>query len=236
MRVLILGGTAEARELAARLAGRADVLTSLAGAVSDPVLPRGEVRIGAIGAVDGLASLLTSWSADVLVDATHPFAAGITGNAVAAAAATPVPLIVLRRPPWQGVGWQHAADVQAAAAAVRALPPGLVFLTTGRRDLAAFAGDDHEFLIRSIEPPTGPLPARATLLQDRGPYTVEAEMAVMARASVLVTKNSGGVMTAAKLVAAERLGMPVLMVDRPPLPPGVQAVADVAAVLRRLRL
>jgi precorrin-6A/cobalt-precorrin-6A reductase len=234
MRILILGGTGEARDLAASLAAAgADVISSLAGRVRDPRLPEGAVRIGGFGGAQGLAAYLRAERITRVVDATHPFAAGITVNAARAALDTGVPLLVLRRPAWTAdPSWETAPDVGAAALAVARWPGESVFLTTGRRDLAAFASDDrHQFLVRTVDPPDGPVPPRMTLILDRGPYTVASESALIRdhRVGLLVTKNSGGPMTAAKLTAARELGVGVLMVARPPLPPGVASVETVAA-------
>lgn len=237
MRILILGGTGEARELAAALvAAGTDVLSSLAGRVRDPRLPAGPVRIGGFGGADGLAAFLIAEDITALVDATHPFASGITANAARAATQARVPLLVLRRPEWDAdPAWRAVADIHAAAAAVRDWPGDEVFLTTGRRDLAAFAGDDaHSFLVRTVDPPDGPVPARMTLVMDRGPYTVEGETALMREHGVglLVTKNSGGPMTAAKLQAARELGVQVVIVQRPSLPEGTVVVATVPEAVR----
>lgn len=242
MRILILGGTGEARELAAELtAAGIDVVSSLAGRVRQPRLPAGPVRIGGFGGAAGLAGYLGAEAITVIVDATHPFAAAITGNATEAAAAVGVPLLVLRRPPWvTDPSWQTVPDIAAAAAAVRAWPGESVFLTTGRRDLGVFAADGgHRFLVRAVDPPDpeGPAPPRMTLLLDRGPYTVEGESALMREHGVglLVTKNSGGPMTAAKLQAARELAVQVVVVERPPLPPGSSVVATVAAAVAWVR-
>lgn len=239
MRILILGGTGEARELAAELvAAGADVLSSLAGRVRDPRLPDGPVRVGGFGGADGLTAFLRDEGVTHLIDATHPFAASITANAALAAADARVPWLVLRRPAWQtDPSWEPAEDITAAAAAVRAWPGEGVFLTTGRRDLDAFAADDgHRFLVRAVDPPDGPLPQHMTLVLDRGPYTVGRESALMRqhRIGLLVTKNSGGPMTAAKLAAARDLGVQVVMVRRPPLPPGAAVVTAVPEALRWL--
>jgi precorrin-6A/cobalt-precorrin-6A reductase len=237
VRILILGGTGEARELAAELvAARVDVLSSRAGRGRQPRLPDGPVRVGGFGGADGLAAFLRAEGITGVVDATHPFAGAITANAAQAAAQACVPLLVLRRPEWDTAPtWQPFADIRAAAAAVRSWPGESVFLTTGRRDLDAFAPDDrHRFLVRTVDPPDGPVPPRMTLVLDRGPYTAQGESALMRDHGVglLVTKNSGGPMTAAKLQAAEDLGVQVFMVQRPPLPPGSLAVATVAEAVR----
>jgi len=242
MRVLILGGTGEARALAAELAARpgVEVTSSLAGRVRDPALPAGEIRIGGFGGVAGLTAYLAEQSVDALVDATHPFAATISAHAVSAADATGVPLVVLRRPGWSaapGDRWTRVPDIVAAAASAGALPAGCLFLTTGRRDLAEFAADGtHDYLVRTVEPPDGATPPRMTLLLGRGPYTLDGEAGLMGEHGVtaLVTKDSGGELTSAKLAAARDRGIGVIMVDRPPLPAGVTAVPTVAAVLDRL--
>jgi precorrin-6A/cobalt-precorrin-6A reductase len=237
VRILILGGTSEARELAAELvAAGVDVLSSLAGRVRQPRLPDGPVRIGGFGGPEGLAAFLRAERITAVIDATHPFAGAITANAAQAATQAGVPLLVLRRPEWEvAPSWRLVADIGAAAAAVRAWPGESVFLTTGRRDLDVFAADHrHRFLVRAVDPPDGVVPPRMTLVLDRGPYTVDGESALMREHGVglLVTKNSGGPMTAAKLEAARDLGVQVLMVRRPPLPEGSVAVTTVAEAVR----
>lgn len=239
MRILILGGTGEGRELAAALvADGSDVISSLAGRVRQPRLPDGPVRVGGFGGPDGLAAFLRDERITHLVDATHPFAATITANAALAAAGAGVPRIVLRRPGWAAdPSWTSVADIREAAEAVARWPGDGVFLTTGRRDLDAFAADDrHQFLVRTVDPPDGRVPPRMTLLLDRGPYTVDSESALMRehRIGLLVTKNSGGPMTAAKLRAARDLGAGVVMVRRPPLPPGSAVAATVQEVVHWL--
>ena len=237
MRILILGGTGEARELAAELvAAGVDVLSSLAGRVRQPRLPDGPVRVGGFGGPAGLAEFLRAERITAVIDATHPFAGAITASAAQGAALAGVPLLVLRRPEWQAASsWDLVADIGAAAAAVRAWPGESVFLTTGRRDLGVFGADDrHRFLVRAVDPPDGPVPPRMTLVLDRGPYTVQGESALMREHGVglLVTKNSGGPMTVAKLDAARDLGVRVVMVRRPPLPEGSMAVTTVAEAVR----
>ncbi|WP_460605122.1 cobalt-precorrin-6A reductase [Jatrophihabitans fulvus] len=241
MRILVLGGTGEARALAARLvADGVPVTSSLAGRVTNPALPVGEVRIGGFGGADGLATYLRENSPDAVVDATHPFAATITANAARACAATGTPLVVLRRPGWTerpGDDWRRVPTVVDAAAVARDSGPGTVFLTTGRRDLAAFAADaDHDYVVRTVDPPDVAMPPRTTLLLDRGPYDLDGERALMRAHGVrlLVTKDSGGALTVAKLDAARELGVPVVVVDRPPPPDGVEVVASVDAALSAL--
>ncbi|MGY0232318.1 cobalt-precorrin-6A reductase [Longispora urticae] len=231
-RVLVLGGTGEARRLAEALVGRVHVVSSLAGRVSEPRLPPGEVRIGGFGGPEGLAAWLRGARIDAVVDATHPFAAVISRSAATATAEVGVPLLALRRPGWtEGPGddWRRVPSLAAAADALRATPDVRVFLTTGRKDLAAFADLPHRFLLRSVDPPEDPVPARLTVVLDRGPFTVAGELALLRGYAVdlLVTKDSGGDQTAAKLTAARELGIPVLMVDRPAAP-GTAAVGTVA--------
>ena len=236
MRVLLLGGTGEARALAAALqATPVQVISSLAGRVSNPALPVGAVRVGGFGGVEGLAAYLREQRIDAVVDATHPFAATMSAHAAAAAASQRVPLLALRRPGWTTrPNWTRVASISAAAAVVLRAPARVVFLTTGKRDLAVFAGDSrHHFLIRVVDPPGTELPAQHTVLLDRGPYTLERELALLREHQVglLVTKDSGGPLTVAKLDAAERLGVAVIVVDRPPLPEAVASVATVAEAL-----
>ncbi|MFJ4093391.1 cobalt-precorrin-6A reductase [Kitasatospora sp. NPDC089913] len=239
--LLILGGTTEARALAAALDGRTGlrVTSSLAGRVARPRLPAGEVRIGGFGGADGLAAWLRAERVDAVVDATHPFAAVMSGNAAAAAAATGVPLLALRRPGWAAVpgdDWHRVPSLDAAAALLPALGRR-VLLTSGRQGIAAFAHlNGLHFVARSVDPPEPPLPAALDVLLDRGPFTLDGERAVLRehRIDVVVTKDSGGAATAPKLTAARELGLPVVVVDRPPLPAGVPVAANVPEALERL--
>lgn len=226
MKVLLLGGTGEARSLAGRLAGH-EVVTSLAGRVADPRLPDSEVRIGGFGGAEGLAAWLRERGIEALVDATHPYAARITANAHAAAAAAGVPALILDRPSWPAdPSWSGAASAEAAAAAIRA--GARVFLTIGRQHVGAFAEVDAWFLVRSIDPPEGALPARHDLVLARGPFEYDEELALLRehRIDTLVTKNSGGPATVAKLDAARALGVRIIVIDRPPLPLGALVVEN----------
>ncbi|MEV0903164.1 cobalt-precorrin-6A reductase [Actinoplanes sp. NPDC049802] len=236
-RILLLGGTTEARRLAGLLAGDHTVITSLAGRTSDPLRPAGDLRIGGFGGVDGLAGYLRDAAIDVVVDATHPFAATMSGHAAGACAAVGVPLLAVRRPGWTagpGDQWHRVASLPAAAGLLPRLGRR-VFLTTGRQGIAAFAGlDECWFLARSVEPPTGVTPRNLQVLLDRGPFAVpgERELMLRHRIGVLVTKDSGG--SRAKLVAAGELGVPVIVVDRPPVPdvPAVPTAEDAVIWLR----
>lgn len=240
--VLVLGGTTEGRAAAAALAARPGVrvVSSLAGAVRAPLLPEGEVRVGGFGGPAGLAAYLRDEGVTGVLDATHPFAAGITANAATACAAAGVGLVVLRRPGWTagpGDRWHRVSSVAEAAAMLPGLlpgPDGRVLLTTGRGGLDRFAGVDAAFWIRAVDPPDPPLPARHRLLLQRGPFDPVGERALFdrVRPHVLVTKDSGGDATAPKLAVARERGVPVVVVDRPPLPDGVARAGSVdAAVL-----
>lgn len=225
MNVLILGGTSEARALARILHAdsRFDIVTSLAGRVRDPLLPVGPARIGGFGGPGGLASWLRENGVDALVDATHPFASAMSSNARAAAAETGLPLIRLERRAWEPTPadrWTVAGSLDEAAEIVGPTARR-VFLTIGRQGVGRFAHlTDPWFLVRSIDPPSSALPPRHEVLLARGPFTVDDETSLMRERliEVLVTKNSGGAMTEAKLVAARSLGIPVVMIDRPPRP------------------
>jgi precorrin-6A/cobalt-precorrin-6A reductase len=231
--VLLLGGTGEARALAAGLVDAGvEVVSSLAGRLADPLLPVGAVRTGGFGGVPGLTDWLREHTPTAVVDATHPFAAGMTANAAAACAATGTRLLRLQRPGWTpgpGDDWTFVDDLAQAATTVR----GTAFLTTGRQGVGAFAGLPGRVLVRCVDPPTDPLPAGATLLLARGPFSVADELALMQEhaVDVVVSKDSGGPMTAAKLVAARQLGIPVVLVRRPPLPAGVAVVPTVEEAL-----
>jgi precorrin-6A/cobalt-precorrin-6A reductase len=240
MNILILGGTSEARELAARLVGLGQqVTTSLAGRTSSPLLPAGELRVGKFGGIPGLVGYLTARRFDRLVDATHPYAGLISINAVAAAKATGIPLVRCMRPAWPepaGAGWRHVATIEAAA---QALPPGATALiTTGHEGLEAFLErNDCSLLVRLIEPPARPLPRFARLLLGRPPYGLAEERALFTREGIthLVTKNSGGAQTAAKLEAARLSGAEVIMVARPVYGPAIE-VGTVEAAIGALKL
>ncbi|CAM2916341.1 precorrin-6A reductase [Mycobacterium intermedium] len=230
MRVLLLGGTAEARALAAQLHPRVDIVSSLAGRVPEPALPVGPVRIGGFGGTDGLRQWLRDEHIDAVVDATHPFAATMTAHAAQVCDELRLPHVVLARPPWDpGDAIEVASDVEAAETVER---QGYqrVFLTTGRSGVHVFLNSDAWFLIRAVTAPDpATLPRRHQLILSRGPYHYDGELQLLKehRIDAVVTKNSGGDMTRAKLDAAAALGVSVIMVARPPLPPGVQTVDTV---------
>jgi precorrin-6A/cobalt-precorrin-6A reductase len=227
MNILILGGTGDARDLAARLVALGHrVTTSLAGRTREPILPAGELRVGKFGGVPGLVGYLKAMRFDRLVDATHPYAGLISINAVAAAQQTGIPLVRFMRPAWvepEGAHWRHVPDLEAAAAA---LPSGAtVLVTSGHEGLEQLLErDDCRFVVRLIEPPDEDLPRHARLVIARPPYALEAERTLFTREGIthLVTKNSGGSQTEAKLEAAHLTGVEVIMVDRPAYGPATE--------------
>lgn len=235
--ILLLGGTAEARALAARLDDAGVALTSsLAGRVARPRLPVGETRIGGFGGVEGLRSYLRDERVRAVVDATHPFATGISANAAAACDAEGVPLLRLARPGWSehpdAARW-HWVDSHADAAAMTVGLGSRPFLSIGRQGLAPFVEPlrDVPAIVRVVDEPEVELPPAWTLLHSRGPYDLESERALLAEhgVDVVVTKDSGGSHTVAKLDAAGERGAAVVVVRRPPAPPGVETVSDVGS-------
>jgi precorrin-6A/cobalt-precorrin-6A reductase len=233
MTILVLGGTAEARALAGLLVvDRVDVLSSLAGRVSRPALPLGRVRVGGFGGVDGLATFLVEHRVSAVVDATHPFAATISGNAARACGQTGTPLLRLARPGWADhpdAGRWTWVDGVAEALGVPGERP---VLTTGRQSLAAFLPwANRAVLARVVDPPELELPSAWRVVRSRGPYDLAGECALLSdhRADLLVTKDSGGTHTAAKLDAARELDVPVVVIARPTPPAGVHSVPDVDA-------
>lgn len=233
MRVLILGGTAEARSLAEALHDRAiPVISSLAGRVSRPRLPVGEVRIGGFGGAAGLAEFIRSDRITRVIDASHPFATTMTRHGVQAAAATGTPFVRYARPGWRAHPladrwtWVDSYDEARAAADLLGSRP---FLTTGRQTLPHFTQPwaGREVLARLVEPLEQDPPPGWRILLDRGPYDVAGEESLLRehRIDVLLTKDSGGSYTAAKLDAAARVGVPVVVVARPQIPSGAREVA-----------
>jgi precorrin-6A/cobalt-precorrin-6A reductase len=240
-RVLILGGTAEATELAAQAAQLEEfqIISSLAGRTQRPTLPTGAVRVGGFGGPSGLVDYLQANAIDLLVDATHPFAAQISHHAAAAAAACQIPRLLLVRPVWEPEPDDRWVEVPSIAAATEVLPKlaQRVFLTIGRQELAAFAALPLWFLMRMIDlPQPGTAVPPGLLLLERGPFALAAEQDLLTQHQIdtIVSKNSGGSATYAKIVAARNLGLPVVMVQRSPLPPGEQVatIADAIAWLQ----
>jgi precorrin-6A/cobalt-precorrin-6A reductase len=240
-RILILGGTLEARRLAQRLRGRADVTItlSLAGRTASPAAQPVPVRVGGFGGAEGLAAYLRAERIAALIDATHPYAATISANAARAAAAAGVRLLALRRPPWQPTARDRWTEVADIAGAVRALGPAprRVFLALGRKELRGFAtAPQHHYLVRSVDPVDPPLPVpHAIYLVVRGPFaeTAERELLLAHGIDAIVSKNSGGEATYGKIAAARALGIEVIVLRRPQLPavPSVASVDEAAAWL-----
>jgi precorrin-6A/cobalt-precorrin-6A reductase len=227
-RVLILGGTGEARELALLLMNEGhDVITSLAGRTSSPLLPAGRVRVGGFGGPEGLARFIREESIEVIADATHPFAAQISAHAFAAARICHIRYVRLERPAWQaeeGVAWTSVKNASEAAAMVP--PDARVLLTIGRKEVSPFVErQDLSGVIRMIEPPEHPLPARWKLMLARPPFTPDQERTLMQThgIGVLVTKNAGGEIMASKLHTARELKVCVVMIERPQKPPAETA-------------
>lgn len=238
-RLLILGGTGDAIEVAARAAQIADieVISSLAGRTKQPLTPKtGTVRIGGFGGAAGLAEFLRCSPIDFLIDATHPFAAQISANAAVAATECHVPHLMLVRPAWEAVEGDRWIEVASHSEAARALSghSRRVFLTIGRQELAEFAGlEDVWCLMRAIDPPAPntPIP-HGELLLARGPFSLadERELLLQYQIDTIVSKNSGGAATYPKIIAARELNIPVVMVQRTPIP-NVERVADVAGAI-----
>ena len=234
MSLLLLGGTAEARELAGILNGEGvSVVTSLAGDVAAPRLPDGQVRIGGFGGQAGLVTYLREHETTAVVDATHPFAEQITAHVAAACAEVGCPLVRLSRPSWsvraEAADW-HWVGSLAQARTVARQRGSRVFLAVGRKSLGEFAEwTDRYVLVRVVDPPGFAVPGSWEVLRARGPFGVDAERDLMRgrRIDVLVTKDSGGP-TDAKLDAARSLGVQVVILSRPPLPEGIGVVGSVA--------
>lgn len=238
--IVVFGGTTEATALVTALAPRVgtdiDLEVSFAGRTAAPTAPAGRVRIGGFGGTDGLVDHLRANGVRAVVDALHPFASVMPFHLADACAQLDVPLLKLQRAAWAPVAgdhWIEVGDMTDAATAVTALAPDRVLLTIGRQELDPFrpiAGPS--FVVRSIEPPDLAGAWSASALLDRGPFTVEGELDLLRAEAidVLVTKNSGGAATASKLAATRELGLPVVMVERPPMPPA-ERVESVDAAL-----
>ncbi len=237
-KILILGGTAEAREIASRLIQDGhDVTSSLAGVTSKPLLPEGKIRVGGFGGAEGLRAYLSQEQIEVLVDATHPYAAIISYSAFVAIENSTTVLLRFERPAWKSVAgdrWISATSLTEAAAQ---LPPhAKAFTTTGRKELAAFLNrQDLSGVIRTVEPLAEILPPRWRLILDRPPHSFENELALFKQENFthIITKNAGSSSTRAKLDAARELCLPVVMIKRP-FKPECETFTDVAALIKRL--
>jgi precorrin-6A/cobalt-precorrin-6A reductase len=237
-RILILGGTTEARQLAERLAkrgGRA-VTVSLAGRVKEIVPHPVPVRVGGFGGIDGLAAYLENEGVDLLIDATHPFADQMSRHAVAASIKAGVPLLALRRPAWTRVAGDRWTEVESIDAAKAALGDAgrRVFLALGRQEIDGFGwAPGHFYLVRSIEPITDRTLDDAVYVEARGPFREADERALMAahRIDTVIARNSGGAAGYGKIAAARALGVEVILIGRPVLPeaPTVATVDEAMA-------
>jgi precorrin-6A/cobalt-precorrin-6A reductase len=234
-RALILGGIADASLLAAEIARAGiDAIYSYGGRTRAPADQPLPTRIGGFGGVSGLADTIRREGITHVIDATHPFAAEMSRNAVEACAQTGTPLIALERAPWAkatGDIWIDVADVDAAVAALPEAPAN-VFLAIGRQHIAPFASrPQHAYTLRFVDPPEAPLPFAADVIVSRGPFTLDGELQMMRAQDInwIVARNSGGDGARAKIDAARRLGLPVVMISRPQLPerPRVESIAEV---------
>ncbi|MBW4512825.1 MAG: cobalt-precorrin-6A reductase [Scytonematopsis contorta HA4267-MV1] len=241
MRVLILGGTGDASELASQVTKIPDVkvITSLAGRTHNPLIPKGSVRIGGFGGESGLVEYIKEQKIDVLIDATHPFASQISFNAESAAVSCGIPHLMFIRPEWEKVPGDEWIEVENVESAAAILPnfAKRVFLTVGRQQLSPFANlHNMWFLMRLIDPPEiNAVIPQGKILCSRGPFALEDEhrLLVEHRIDTLVSKNSGGDATKSKIIAARELGIKVVMVKRPLTPQG-EKVSDVDSAVRWL--
>lgn len=241
MRVLLLGGTTEASQMARTLAqAGVDAVFSYAGRTASPVAQPLPTRVGGFGGVEGLHAYLNAEGITHVIDATHPFAAGMSRNAHAACGQAGLPLIRLERPAWvagKGDRWTLLPDIESIPAA---LPdtPSTVFLAIGKQHIGLFAcKPQHHYLLRLVDAPEGPLPLpQSSVVLARGPFDVAGDTALMRSHGIthVVAKNSGGSGAAAKLDAARALGLPVLMAERPILP-GDTVASSGTEVMRWLR-
>ena len=246
LRVLILGGTGDTAELSVKINNITEIeaIASLAGRTREPVVPVGNIRVGGFGGATGLVEYLQNQKIDVLIDATHPFANHISWNAAAAATKVGIPRLLVNRPPWEkepGDIWIEVENNTEAAAVLENQVLGneaqRVFLTIGRQEISVFSClQEMWFLMRMIDPPAADvvIPTGLMLL-DRGPFTLEDEREILTKYNIdtIVSKNSGGNATYPKIIAAREMGIKVVMVKRPALPPGEQ-VADVESAVKWL--
>jgi precorrin-6A/cobalt-precorrin-6A reductase len=242
-KILILGGTKDARMIADRLVDSGhDVTTSFAGVTTQPNLPKGTIRRGGFGGTQGLRHYLLAGKFDVLINATHPYAAQISANVAAATRDLPLTHLRFEREPWQPKSEDHWIVVANVASAAESLPPGArVLLTIGRKEIAPFLmRPDVSGVIRTIEPPIDELPIHWRLIQERPPFSLESEIALMRAEAIshLVTKNAGGTETSAKLEAARIEGLDVIIIDRPIKSGGivVRSTDEICQMVRDMQL
>ncbi len=228
--LLILGGTTEARELARRVSlmigKKLRVTTSLAGRRATTPALAGDVRVGGFGGIEGMKTYITEHAVDLVIDATHPFAGQISDHANVACAGVPVPRLQVMRPGWRmppGATYLEADGLDGAAAILPRVARR-IFLTTGHGGLEAFSGlEGLWFLVRLIDAQKAPPPlADYQLITGAPPYTLDAEQDLLAEHDIdtLVTKDSGGEGTEAKVIAAAKTGVTIILIRRPPPEPG----------------
>jgi precorrin-6A/cobalt-precorrin-6A reductase len=237
-KILILGGTAEAREIAALLISLGhDVTSSLAGVTSKPLLPEGKVRVGGFGGAEGLRLYLNENAIDVLVDVTHPYAAIISRNAFEAVETTATRLLRFERAAWSELAGDRWTSVATLTEASSVLPSGAkVFITTGRKDLAPFLNrKDISGVIRTVEPPAETLPPEWRVILDRPPHNLANELTLFQQEKFthIISKNAGGLATLAKLDASRQLGLSVIMVQRP-FKPNCETFTNIQPLIKRL--
>ncbi|WP_271253631.1 cobalt-precorrin-6A reductase [Pseudanabaena sp. Chao 1811] len=239
-KVLILGGTGDAVKLAAKLVDipTIEVISSLAGRTKKPLALVGQFRIGGFGGAEGLANHLRENAIDYLIDATHPCAGQITVNGEIAAQLANIPHLMLVRPQWERQSGDYWIEVETVESAAKAIPESVkrVFITSGRQQLEPFLQrsqtyPDTWYLMRSIDPPDIELPNSKVLL-DRGPFSLEQERELLREYQIeaIVSKNSGGDATYAKIIAARELGIPIVMVQRPAIPEGEKVTSIEEAI------
>jgi len=245
-KILILGGTGDAVKLAAKLAtiSEIEVISSLAGRTKKPAALVGQVRIGGFGGAEGLANYLQQNSIDILIDATHPCAGQITHNGAIASHIANIPHLMLVRPQWERVTGDEWIEVESVEAASKAIPKSVnrIFITSGRQQLEPFLQRSQVYpetwyLMRSIDPPEIELP-NSKMLLDRGPFSLDQERKLLRdyQIQAIVSKNSGGDATYAKIIAARELGIPIVMVQRPARAEGekVTSIEEAIAWLQQL--
>jgi len=239
VKLLILGGTGEAAELARNLPSGIDVMTSWAGRTKTaPNLP-GMVRIGGFNGAEGLRDFLLENKFDAVIDATHPFAAKISAHAAQACKEADIPRLTLLRPPWEKREGDHWVMVESLEDAAAKLPElgRRPLLTIGRQNLGIFTPvQDAHFFVRLIEPPAAALPLKNySVLTGRPPFSLEEEQEHLRfeEIDLLITKQSGGNATYAKIEAARIAKIPVLMIERPAPPPG-ETVSSIEACIEWL--
>lgn len=224
--ILILGGTSEARDLSI-LVRKENIkaVISYAGVVKKIAKQPLPKRTGGFGGADGLAEYIINEKITHLIDATHPFANTISENAILAAKKTGVLFTTLERDPWEPEAGDHWTTVKTIESAINLLngPPERVFLAIGRQEIKGFFRNRHHFyLLRMIEdtPINFEIPD-FEVIHDKGPFKYEADKQILLKYNItkIISKNSGGSGSRAKIEAARDLNIPVIMIERPSVSP-----------------